>query len=107
MLVIFRCCVVLRPGGIPAKNSKGEQLLLYLGIIDILQSFRLKKRLEHTMKAVITDGVGWGCQAQFQCVRVCVCVCEFSCIFLCLYFAFVDINHMQEKETVKGNEVML
>lgn len=44
------------PGGIPARNSKGERLLLYLGIIDILQSFRLKKRLEHTMKAMVIDG---------------------------------------------------
>ncbi|XP_076439316.1 phosphatidylinositol 4-phosphate 5-kinase type-1 alpha-like isoform X2 [Babylonia areolata] len=44
------------PGGIPARNSKGERLLLYLGIIDILQSFRFKKRLEHTMKAMVIDG---------------------------------------------------
>ncbi|XP_070178757.1 phosphatidylinositol 4-phosphate 5-kinase type-1 alpha-like isoform X3 [Littorina saxatilis] len=44
------------PGGIPARNAKGERLLLYLGIIDILQSFRLKKRLEHTMKAMVIDG---------------------------------------------------
>lgn len=27
-------------GGIPARNSKGERLLLYIGIIDILQSYR-------------------------------------------------------------------
>ncbi|XP_035209388.1 putative PIP5K1A and PSMD4-like protein, partial [Stegodyphus dumicola] len=44
------------PGGIPAKNSKGEHLLLFLGIIDILQSFRLKKKLEHTWKSVLHDG---------------------------------------------------
>ncbi|XP_046575870.1 phosphatidylinositol 4-phosphate 5-kinase type-1 alpha-like isoform X6 [Haliotis rubra] len=44
------------PGGIPAKNSKGERILLYLGIIDILQSYRLKKKLEHTMKAIVIDG---------------------------------------------------
>lgn len=29
-----------RTGGIPAKNSKGERLLVYIGIIDILQSYR-------------------------------------------------------------------
>jgi hypothetical protein len=46
-----------RPGGIPARNSKGERLLLFLGIIDILQSYRLKKKLEHTFKAMIHDGV--------------------------------------------------
>ncbi|BFZ26082.1 hypothetical protein BsWGS_29116 [Bradybaena similaris] len=44
------------PGGIPARNAKGERLLLYLGIIDILQSFRLKKRLEHTVKSMVIDG---------------------------------------------------
>lgn len=27
-------------GGIPAVNGKGERLLLYIGIIDILQSYR-------------------------------------------------------------------
>ncbi|GCB84086.1 hypothetical protein scyTo_0024773, partial [Scyliorhinus torazame] len=26
-------------GGIPARNSKGERLMLYIGIIDILQSY--------------------------------------------------------------------
>lgn len=44
------------PGGIPARNVKGERLLLFLGIIDILQSFRLKKKLEHTFKSMIHDG---------------------------------------------------
>ena len=44
------------PGGIPARNAKGERLLLYLGIIDILQSYRLKKRLEHTVKSMVIDG---------------------------------------------------
>lgn len=29
-----------KTGGIPARNSKGERLLLYIGIIDILQSYR-------------------------------------------------------------------
>lgn len=46
-----------RPGGIPARNAKGERLLVFLGIIDILQSYRLKKKLEHTLKAMIHDGV--------------------------------------------------
>jgi 1-phosphatidylinositol-4-phosphate 5-kinase len=44
------------PGGIPARNWKGERLLLFLGLIDILQSYRLKKKLEHTFKAMIHDG---------------------------------------------------
>ncbi|GIX76066.1 phosphatidylinositol 4-phosphate 5-kinase type-1 gamma [Caerostris extrusa] len=44
------------PGGIPAKNAKGENLLLFLGIIDILQSYHLKKKLEHTFKSMLHDG---------------------------------------------------
>nr|XP_005999461.1 PREDICTED: phosphatidylinositol 4-phosphate 5-kinase type-1 beta isoform X2 [Latimeria chalumnae] len=43
-------------GGIPAKNHKGERLLLFLGIIDILQSYRLMKKLEHSWKALVYDG---------------------------------------------------
>lgn len=29
-----------RMGGIPSRNAKGERLLLYVGIIDVLQSYR-------------------------------------------------------------------
>ena len=29
-----------RVGGIPAKTVKGERLILFIGIIDILQSYR-------------------------------------------------------------------
>ncbi|XP_039666536.1 phosphatidylinositol 4-phosphate 5-kinase type-1 gamma isoform X6 [Perca fluviatilis] len=43
-------------GGIPAVNGRGERLLLYVGIIDILQSYRLIKKLEHTWKALVHDG---------------------------------------------------
>jgi 1-phosphatidylinositol-4-phosphate 5-kinase len=46
----------LPPGGIPARNQRGERLLLYLGIIDILQSYRMRKKLEHAFKAIIHDG---------------------------------------------------
>jgi hypothetical protein len=46
-------------GGVPAKNAKGERLLLYLGVIDILQSYRLFKKLEHTWKSVLHDGVSF------------------------------------------------
>ncbi|XP_073964878.1 phosphatidylinositol 4-phosphate 5-kinase 59B isoform X3 [Choristoneura fumiferana] len=44
------------PGGIPARNARGERLLVFLGIIDILQSYRLRKKLEHTWKSMIHDG---------------------------------------------------
>ena len=49
----------------PQTHSEGhiqgriqeDRVLIYMGIIDILQSYRLKKKLEHTMKAVFADGV--------------------------------------------------
>lgn len=44
------------PGGIPARNEKGERLLIFLGVIDILQSYRMIKKFEHTFKSVFTDG---------------------------------------------------
>uniref|UniRef100_A0A8C7WUI6 Phosphatidylinositol-4-phosphate 5-kinase, type I, alpha, a n=1 Tax=Oryzias sinensis TaxID=183150 RepID=A0A8C7WUI6_9TELE len=43
-------------GGIPAWNAKGERLLVYIGIIDILQSYRFVKKLEHSWKALVHDG---------------------------------------------------
>ncbi|XP_069796476.1 phosphatidylinositol 4-phosphate 5-kinase type-1 alpha-like isoform X3 [Narcine bancroftii] len=43
-------------GGIPARNSRGERLMLYIGIIDILQSYRFIKKLEHSWKALVHDG---------------------------------------------------
>ena len=39
-----------------AKNKKGENLLLFIGIIDILQSYRLLKKMEHFWKSLIHDG---------------------------------------------------
>jgi len=43
-------------GGIPAKNKRGENLLVFIGIIDVLQSFGVAKKLEHTWKSLIHDG---------------------------------------------------
>ncbi|KAL8184809.1 UNVERIFIED_CONTAM: Phosphatidylinositol 4-phosphate 5-kinase type-1 alpha [Gekko kuhli] len=43
-------------GGIPSRNAKGERLLLYIGIIDVLQSYRFMKKLEHSWKALVHDG---------------------------------------------------
>uniref|UniRef100_A0A087YJ40 Phosphatidylinositol-4-phosphate 5-kinase, type I, beta b n=1 Tax=Poecilia formosa TaxID=48698 RepID=A0A087YJ40_POEFO len=45
-----------RMGGIPAKTHKDEKLLIFLGIIDILQSYRFMKKLEHSWKALVYDG---------------------------------------------------
>ncbi|XP_051574859.1 phosphatidylinositol 4-phosphate 5-kinase type-1 alpha-like isoform X2 [Myxocyprinus asiaticus] len=43
-------------GGIPARNSRGERILVYIGIIDILQSYRFIKKIEHSWKALVHDG---------------------------------------------------
>ncbi|XP_064209559.1 phosphatidylinositol 4-phosphate 5-kinase type-1 alpha-like isoform X1 [Anguilla rostrata] len=43
-------------GGIPARNGKGDRMLVYIGIIDILQSYRFVKKLEHSWKALVHDG---------------------------------------------------
>lgn len=40
-------------------NRKGERLLLFIGIIDILQSYRLVKKMEHTWKSLVYDGVSF------------------------------------------------
>ena len=40
-------------GGIPAKNHKGENLLLFIGIIDILQSYKLAKKVMDNMNRVL------------------------------------------------------
>jgi hypothetical protein len=47
---------LVRTGGIPARTASGQRLLLYVGIIDILQSYQIRKKLEHTFKSVLTDG---------------------------------------------------
>jgi len=43
-------------GGIPAKNHRGENLLLFIGIIDILQCYGMFKKVEHYWKSLIHDG---------------------------------------------------
>ena len=46
-----------RSAGVTANNTRGDRLLLFIGIIDILQSYRLTKKLEHTLKAMVSEGV--------------------------------------------------
>ncbi|CAF3306214.1 unnamed protein product [Rotaria sp. Silwood2] len=43
----------LAMAGIPAVNNNGDLLLLYVGIIDILQDYRLRKKLEHVFKSTL------------------------------------------------------
>lgn len=54
MFLFKHCC---RQISFPARNQRGDDLLLFLGIIDILQNYRLLKKLEHTWKSVLHDGV--------------------------------------------------
>jgi len=49
--------VFFRAGGIPARNHRGERIFLYIGIIDILQNYRMAKKLEHTFKSMLHEGV--------------------------------------------------
>jgi len=50
------CC--FRVGGIPARNAKGERLLLFMGIIDILQSYRWARMTHRT----------WSHMTWFSCI---------------------------------------
>ena len=89
------------PGGIPARNARGERLLLFVGIIDILQSYRLKKKLEHTWKSMIHDGVSYmslfllfsvmiDLSWLFTNTRTCRHVVLYTCVLKnvnCIYFA--------------------
>ena len=43
-------------GGLTAYNEQGEKLLVFVGVIDVLQSYVLRKRVEHTWKALVHDG---------------------------------------------------
>lgn len=41
--------------GIRAKTPNGDNLLLFAGIIDILQSYQFRKKVEHTLKSIIYE----------------------------------------------------
>ena len=56
-MILSYFLLFLREGYIQGRTEQGDRVLVYLGVIDILQSYRLKKRLEHGLKAIITDGV--------------------------------------------------
>ncbi len=46
-----------RQGYIPGYIH-GDRVICYLGIIDVLQNYNLKKKLEHGIKTMIADRVG-------------------------------------------------
>ena len=41
----------------PARNQKGQAVVLFLGIIDILQNYRLFKKFEHAWKSLLYEAV--------------------------------------------------
>ena len=43
-------------GGIPAYTNTGEQIMVYCGIIDILQCYKTLKKMEHFFKSILYDG---------------------------------------------------
>ena len=53
LFVCVPCSVLL--GGIPACIADGQKILLFMGIIDILQSYSIKKKLEHIIQTVYAD----------------------------------------------------
>ena len=51
-------------GAIPAYNpDTQESLELYVGIIDVLQSYRFAKKFEHTFKSLVQDAVRFVCSS--------------------------------------------
>ncbi len=45
-------------GGLLACTETKQQCMLYIGIIDILQQYRMNKKMEHMLKSIVWDGVG-------------------------------------------------
>ena len=69
-------------GAIPAFNpNTNDSLQLYIGVIDILQSYRFAKKFEHTFKSIVHDAVRSACSLFASLV---VTVLSFVCRFLLL-----------------------
>lgn len=64
---------VLYSGAIPAYDpDTHESLQLYVGVIDILQSYRFAKKFEHTVKSLVHDAVSF--TDLLSSYQTCVCV---------------------------------
>lgn len=46
--------IVLKKG-IEASSASGEKLVLFVGIIDVLQDYSIKKNIEHNLKAILYE----------------------------------------------------
>ena len=42
-------------GGFPAKLPNGDFVIIFIGLIDILQNFRAMKKIEHAMKSIVIE----------------------------------------------------
>ncbi|KAL2097120.1 hypothetical protein ACEWY4_006327 [Coilia grayii] len=64
-------------GVFPVTTCKGEKMLVFTGIIDVLQSYRLVKKLEHSWKSLFQDGEAVSVhQPGFYAVRFEMFLCE-------------------------------
>ena len=57
-----------------------------MGIIDILQNYRLKKKLEHAMKAMVHDGVSFVLNLQFDLLKFWACSTLMPQFFIMFWF---------------------
>ena len=89
---------MLSGGGVPGRNQKGERLLLFLGVIDILQNYRLMKKLEHAVKSIVHDGVCLSelsshieylhCSSFLEVIKFYVCFVQTCMAFSDLHFLY-------------------
>ena len=62
-----------RSGAIPAYDpDTQESLQLYVGIIDVLQSYRFAKKFEHTVKSLVHDAVSFTVLYSALCLSITV-----------------------------------
>lgn len=96
-------------GGIPARNSKGERLLLYIGIIDILQSYRWGARGSWGTVNVdsLTRSFRWVChhilpEARTMSCSLAACLTGFQIVVYFLDFAclLASLPHHLPKHSI-------
>ncbi len=86
-------CFCSRLGGIPAKH-KDEKLLIFLGIIDILQSYRYESpNKDQNNYYFIKDDLQfehWTCLSSIQIYKEGWALMEGSCAWWRMYFSFFN-----------------
>jgi len=95
-------------GAIPAYNpNTNESLQLYIGIIDVLQSYRFAKKFEHTFKSLVHDSVRVACSLFDSLV---VTVRGYFSVFtavLCIFMSLIIVIVMVKSNvTVYGADII-